>query len=204
MKKKHSGWSNHLLIPLCIIGFIVTLSPLSYFVTRQLTLLLDKTSIAPLLTYYIIPLEIQVLRFLLHLLGIATTAINDHKTILLHRADSTALSLQITWGCIGWESLLCLIISLLAGLHRRYTLVSRFLTITLGILGTIMINLLRLLLVALLGFFFGNRVSIAYHNYFSAALVLLWLLLYWWICYGYLLREKYDPTRDMYLAEDDK
>lgn len=194
MKQPKFSWLQHFSVPLCIAGFLLVISPFAYKVQDYLTKLLYATGVAKFLSYYIIPLEITGVRFILKLLGVTTNELSDYKTILLHRADSTVFATQITWSCIGWESLLCLILSLIVGIGGHYTRLSKILSIILGLIGTIVINLLRITVVCLMGFFYGAGFAVAYHNYFGAALVLLWLFIYWWLCYGLILKSKKFPS----------
>jgi exosortase/archaeosortase family protein len=194
MKQAKTDSSHrHMLLFLTLAGFFLLVSPYLYHVQDIITRVLGITGISLLLTHYIIPLEIISVRGILSILRISTSVLGDNKTILLHRADSTAFAAQLTWSCIGWESLLCLLVSLLAGIDGHYTRSSKLMAIALGLLGTIGINLLRITLVCLMGFFFGNHFTVIYHNYFGAALVLVWLFVYWWLCYAFILKTKETP-----------
>ena len=60
----------------------------------------------------------------------------------------------------------------------------------LGLIGTFMLNLLRISLVVLVFYFWGKLPATIIHNYGSVILTILWLFLFWWFIYSYVSDAK--------------
>ncbi|MFA5070486.1 MAG: exosortase/archaeosortase family protein [Patescibacteria group bacterium] len=98
-----------------------------------------------------------------------------------------SLAIDIAWNCIGWQSMILIIITFFAGLQGEYTKFSKGQTILIGVLGTFIINVLRIASVVLVAVNFGYFPAVIYHDYFSNLLIVLWLFLFWWFTYAYVL-----------------
>lgn len=97
--------------------------------------------------------------------------------------------IYLAWNCIGWQTLVLFVITLLTGLSGKHTLLSKLETLATGILGTYLINILRLSLVVVVYFMVGRPFGVVFHDYFSNLLTIAWLILYWWFSYGFVLKE---------------
>lgn len=104
--------------------------------------------------------------------------------------------IEIAWNCIGWQSLLFFIITTFVGLQGdRYTNFSKVKALMIGMLGTFLINLFRIAVVAVIAFYFGQNIAIIFHDYGSTMVVIIWLLGFWWFSYSFVLEEKYSDLR---------
>src|SRR6266567_3609635 len=106
-----------------------TLASLFFFLTITLMLLpllltfndvitkfVERFALYPFLEHVIVPFQARVLQVLLQYSGFHTTAYQDGILV-------QGKQLQIGWNCLGWQSLLFFIASLLIGLRNRaYTL----------------------------------------------------------------------------------
>jgi exosortase/archaeosortase family protein len=88
---------------------------------------------------------------------------------------------------VGWQTLVLFIITLVTGLSGRHTILSKLETVLIGILGTYLVNILRLVLVVVVYFLVGRPFGIVFHDYFSGAMTLLWLVVLWWFAYKHVL-----------------
>lgn len=104
----------------------------------------------------------------------------------------------MTWNCLGWQSLLLLVITLLSGLlGRNYTFWSKVETVAIGVLGTFLVNLFRLTFIVLLYNFATPIYFYVYHDYLAAIVTVIWLCFFWWFSYKFVLEEKSkNPVRD--------
>ncbi|MBI3485945.1 hypothetical protein HY025_03270 [Candidatus Daviesbacteria bacterium] len=101
----------------------------------------------------------------------------------------------MTWNCIGWQSLLLLGITLYVGLkNAKYTLYSQIEAILIGLLGTFIINILRLCLIVIILSLSKPIFAVVYHDYLAAIVTILWLFFFWWFCYKFILEEKGGST----------
>ncbi len=99
--------------------------------------------------------------------------------------------MRITWNCIGWQSLLLFIFSLIIGLKGgSYTLLSKIEAITLGLLGIFWINILRMSFTVILAAVALPLFKVVFHDYLAAIVTIVFLFFFWWFSYKYLLEEK--------------
>lgn len=163
---------------------------LPLFVTSQdlITKILSITGFSELLQKYIIPWEVKLVVVILSLFRI--TATGDSRLIVLYRATGEVFRAQIIWSCIGWQSVVLLLVTLITGLSGRYTLSSKLETIIIGLMGTFWINIARIAIIYLLGFYLGKLPAVLFHNFAGTLMVIAWLFFFWWFSYSYVLEEK--------------
>lgn len=96
----------------------------------------------------------------------------------------------ISWNCLGWQSLVIFAISLLTGLSGNFTRLSKLESILIGILGTFLLNLARIV-VLVLGIVYANQFfAFVLHDYLMILAAILWLFLFWWFSYAFVLEKK--------------
>jgi len=121
------------------------------------------------------------------LLGYQATASSSAISIL---KNGSWQKIEISWNCIGWQSALVLGVTLLTGLQGAYTRVSKLECFLTGILGTFLVNILRISLVAILIVYVRGIPATVIHDYSSVLILILWLLGFWWFSYAYILETK--------------
>lgn len=104
--------------------------------------------------------------------------------------DGAIFPVDLAWNCLGWQSALLLIVSAVAGLRGKFTYMSRFKCIIFGFLGTVLINIFRMGLIAVLIYYVNSFAAMIVHDYLTAFITLLWLLFFWWFSYSFVLEEK--------------
>ena len=99
--------------------------------------------------------------------------------------------IEIAWNCVGWQSLLFFLLTGWIGFQGdRYTNWSKVKAWIIGFLGTFLVNLLRIAVVALIAYYFGQNVAIYFHDYGSTLAVIGWLFVFWWFSYSFILETK--------------
>lgn len=137
---------------------------------------------------YVVPQEIRMVGVILAPLGFKTEVMGQY--LVINNQEKPFL-IEIAWNCIGWQSLLFFIITALVGLQGdKYTNISKIKALVIGLSGTFLVNLVRIGLVTLIAYYFGQTVAIIFHDYGSTLAVVLWLLFFWWFSYSYVLEEK--------------
>lgn len=132
----------------------------------------------------IVPWEIKLVGVMVSPLGINFIAHPEGFT-----ANGTYA--RLTWNCIGWQSLLLFLISLPVGLAAaKYTFFSKTEAILIGVLGTFLINLLRIVLTVILLVWARPLFAVVFHDYLAAIMTVVWLVVFWWFAYGFVLEEK--------------
>lgn len=131
----------------------------------------------------IVPLEVKMVAVLVRPLGIDYVS---HQTGM--KVNGTYAGM--TWNCLGWQSLLLLIITFVFGLRGNYTFWSKTETVLIGLLGTFLVNLLRLVFIVLLLAYSRPLFAVVYHDYLAAIVTIFWLFGFWWFAYSFVLVER--------------
>jgi exosortase/archaeosortase family protein len=130
---------------------------------------------------WVVPIEVKMVAVLLSPLAIKLTVYNESAMLVNGRFA------HITWNCIGWQSMLLLCITLLIGLQGNYSFSSRIEVILIGIVGTYLMNILRMAFIVGLFVYSLPLFAIIYHNILAIVATLSWLFCFWWFCYTYIL-----------------
>lgn len=135
----------------------------------------------------IVPYELSVVGTLLRLIGVPVRVGNSYFE---WTKGGSSEAVFMVWNCVGWQTLVLFIITLLTGLAGKHTFTSKLETLAIGILGTYLVNIGRLTLVVLVYYLIGRPLGIVFHNYFSNIMTLAWLFVFWWFAHTYVLEEK--------------
>jgi exosortase/archaeosortase family protein len=164
-------------ILLIILPFIVSFND---FLTR----FIESIKIYTWIQTAVVPYEVGMVRVMVSIFGIFFTPYANGMMV-------NGTFLEMTWNCIGWQSLLLLILTIWVGLGSgNYTLMSKIEVIAIGFLGTFLMNLLRLSLIVIIWAYARPIYFYVYHDYLSAIATAIWLFIFWWFSYKYVLREK--------------
>lgn len=171
-----------LVISLIILPFLNTGSE---FLTR----IFYNFGFYKIIANFIVPFETRAVAGLLQFLGYQVEAAPKTVSIFRNNAWETV---GISWNCIGWQSLIFFILTLFVGLQGNFKKITKIECFLIGILGTILVNFLRLTLIVWLIFNFNFIPAVVLHDYFSTFILILWLLFFWWFSYSFVLEEKND------------
>jgi exosortase/archaeosortase family protein len=89
------------------------------------------------------------------------------------------VKIYINWNCIGWQSFILLALTIVTGLQGPYTRRSKLITILIGLEGTFLVNIVRILIPTLLAYYMGYIPAIIFHDYMGTLLTLLWIGGFW-------------------------
>ena len=113
--------------------------------------------------------------------------------------SSTSISIQesgvwqrmwISWNCVGWQSGILLVLTLITALQGNFKMLSKVETIAIGILGTFLVNILRLSTVVVIFKYFGHLPALIFHDYFANIAIIVWLFFFWWFSYSFVLEPE--------------
>lgn len=123
-----------------------------------------------------VPLESRMVVGLLTAVGIRAEAAGSHLVVW----DGTGAMhvLLISWNCIGWQSVVLLALSLVAGL-RGSSREAAAQVIAIGFLGTLLVNVVRVTAVCLLAATAGRWPAVVFHDYAGTLLTIGWLFAFW-------------------------
>jgi exosortase/archaeosortase family protein len=133
---------------------------------------------------WIAPVEGQLVHGALALIGIPSAY---SGSLLYVGTGAGSLALYISWNCVGWQTVLFLLVSMATGLQGEYTLRSRLETVTLGVLGIAVLNILRITVVAVVAYVFGQLPAVIVHDYGSVIATVAFLMAFWAFAYNVVL-----------------
>lgn len=164
--------------------FAILLAVLPFLVSFNeiLTHLVESFRLYMWVQERIVPLEVKMVGVLVKPLGIDYLAHQNGMTV-------NGTYAGMTWNCIGWQSLLLLLITLVVGLRGNYTFWSKVETVLIGLLGTFLVNLGRLTFIVLLLAYFRPLFAVVYHDYLAAIMTIIWLFGFWWFAYSFILQR---------------
>jgi len=124
------------------------------------------------------------------LLGFLKISVEVSLDSLFLTQGARKLLVYISWNCIGWQSLILFFLTLVTGFQGSYKWGGKIQTVALGLLGTFLVNIIRIALVALIAFYLGRLPAAIFHDYFSTIMIILWLFFFWWFSYSFVLEER--------------
>lgn len=169
-------------VTLLLLPFITTFN--EFMTAMVMTMHLDGV-----LREWIVPVEARMVAALLSPLGVDVAV---SSTSIYVGGGDFPLPVFISWNCVGWQSLILFALTVKTGLEGRYTLASQLRALTLGLLGIIWINLLRIAGIALMAYYFGRLPAVLAHDYGGTLMTIVWLALFWYFAINYILESKDD------------
>ncbi|MCW3992174.1 MAG: exosortase/archaeosortase family protein, partial [Candidatus Bathyarchaeota archaeon] len=152
-----------------VLPFITTFNEL-------LTKLVERLQLVALIQGLAAPFIVRVVAVILRALGVPAAGGGSY---LYLTGRWMPLRIYISWNCIGWQSFVLLAFTMATGLQGPYTRRSKLLTVLLGVEGTFLVNVLRILVPCLLGYYLGYVPAIIFHDYLGTVLTLIWLGALW-------------------------
>jgi exosortase/archaeosortase family protein len=135
---------------------------------------------------WIAPVEGRLVHGALALIGIQSAY---DGSLLYVGTGAGSLALYISWNCVGWQTVLFLLVSMATGLQGEYTLRSRLETVALGVLGIAILNILRITVVAVVAYVFGQIPAVIVHDYGSVIATVVFLMAFWAFAYNVVLER---------------
>jgi len=97
---------------------------------------------------------------------------------------------ELQWNCLGWQSAVLFVATILTGFQGNFTFSSRAETVIIGFLGTYFVNILRMIIVVGLTAVGFLAPAVIFHDYLSLLLIIVWFFLFWWFSYSFVLEAK--------------
>jgi exosortase/archaeosortase family protein len=135
---------------------------------------------------WIAPVEGRLVHGALALIGIPSAY---DGSLLYVGTGPGSLALYISWNCVGWQTVLFLLVSMATGLQGKYTVRSRLETVALGVIGIAMLNVLRITVVAVVAYAFGQLPAVIVHDYGSVVATVVFLMAFWAFAYNVVLER---------------
>jgi exosortase/archaeosortase family protein len=135
------------------------------------------------------PVEARMVVALLQVLGVHAAAAGSQLVVW---GPSGPTNLFISWNCMGWQSLVLLALSLVAGL-RGGSRESAAQVIAIGMMGTVLVNVLRVSVVCVLAATAGRWPAMVFHDYAGTLMTIGWLFAFWIGVQRWLLVDGFRP-----------
>jgi exosortase/archaeosortase family protein len=133
----------------------------------------------------VVPTESRMVVSLLGLVGVHAAASGSH--IVVWDGSGSMHTLFISWNCIGWQSLILFGVSLISGLRGGRGIESRVQVVVIGTAGTMLLNLARVALVALIAATIGVGPAVLFHDYGGTLMFVAFLFAFWAFAQRWLL-----------------
>jgi exosortase/archaeosortase family protein len=164
-----------LAVFLAVLPFLVSFN-------EVLTHLVERFRLYMWVQERVVPLEVKMIGVLVQPLGIKFIAHPNGMTV-------NGIYAGMTWNCIGWQSLLLLLVTLIFGLRGNYTNWSRAEAVLIGFLGTFLVNILRMTLTVVILAVSRPLFAVVFHDYLAAIMTVIWLFGFWWFVYSFVLEK---------------
>src|SRR3990170_1271959 len=140
---------------------------------------------------FAVPFEARFIVIVLRFIGIPSYLAQPGDTMSFYvLKEYEYWPVQLQWNCLGWQSLLLLTISFLAGLQGNFSTRSKIECVLIGVLGTFLVNIARMVFITAGVYYVNTIFANLIHDYFAALTTIIWLLLFWWFSYSYVLETK--------------
>lgn len=164
------------IFSLLLVPFILTFNDV-------ITKLVERFVLYTLLQEKVLPLQVKVVGFVVREFGVDYIPYVDGMRVNGYR-------IYMTWNCLGWQSLLLFLLSLLISLWgSRYTFFSKIEACVLGLIGIFWINIFRISFTVILAAYARSLFRMVFHDYLAAFVTIIYLFLYWWFSYSFILDQ---------------
>jgi exosortase/archaeosortase family protein len=170
---------------LLILPFVTTFDELLTAATKQFGLVHPLLSLAA-------P-EARAVVALLGVLGVQAQAAGGQLYVWDWTGQRQALLISTT--CIGWQSLILLGLSCLVGLRGGYSKEAKVQVLLMGVLGTVLVNLVRMTIVCVVAAEFGFWPAVLVHDYGGTLIIVAWLFGFWAFVHRWILAAQ--PSEDL-------
>ena len=127
--------------------------------------------------------EARLVAALLNLFGIAASSSGPTISV----GGAVPVALVVGWNCVGWQGLVLLGLTFAVGLRPQDGWEARLHVIVIGVLGTVIVNLARIALVAVLAAYAGYYPAIFVHDWAATIATVVWLAGFWLFAQRYVI-----------------
>lgn len=183
VKKSTSG------IIAVLVGFLMVFPFINTF-NQFLVKVIEPILFLGLNEKIVIPYEARLVKVLLGFLSVPVAYSSPGSTIITLVGKTGGLDpIAIAWNCLGWQSMVLVISSLVVGIRGRYTLQSKIEALVIGITITFWLNIFRLTMIFYLYWHFDRGVAMFFHDWGAIVVTIVWLVVFWWFAFKFVLVE---------------
>lgn len=178
---------------LLLAGLAVMLALLPFVTTFNtiLTEIINSVGLYQAIQDRLVPWESSLIVVIVRWLGINAFLLPKEEVgAFVIQKGSEYIPADLQWNCLGWQSLVLLALSFIAGLQGNFTNLSRIECIAIGLLGTFLLNILRMVFITVGIYYINTAFALLVHDYFAALTTILWLFFFWWFSYSFVLENR--------------
>ncbi len=164
--------------------FALVVLPFTTSFNEALTKVVERLGIVSAIQAFVAPLTVRGIASILGFMGIPCVA--SGSSIYLTNTWMP-LVIYVNWNCIGWQSFILLTLTFVTGLQGNYTFRSKILVVILGLEGTLLLNIVRIVVPTLLAYGFGRLPAVFFHDYLGTLITLIWLSSFWYYAFNRIL-----------------
>ena len=174
-----------------VAAILLSVLPVIVTFSAVLTSLFNKMGWYVWIQDLVVPFESRLVAVLVKLVGIkGMVTSNQNFSMVLQRPGGELIPVQLSWNCLGWQSMILLGLTLVTGLRGNHTLLSKVETLIFGVLGTFLSNLFRMAFITSLAYYWNRVAAMIVHDYFASFIALAWMIFFWWFSYSYVLEGR--------------
>jgi len=174
-----------------VAAILLSILPVIVTFSAVLTSLFNKMGWYVWIQDLVVPFESRLVAVLVKLVGIkGMVTSNQNFSMVLQRPGGELIPVQLSWNCLGWQSMILLGLTLVTGLRGNHTLLSKVETLIFGVLGTFLSNLFRMAFITSLAYYWNRVAAMIVHDYFASFIALAWMIFFWWFSYSYVLEGR--------------
>jgi len=173
------------IILIAAISFLIL--PFVTTFNEFLTKIFESLHFVTIMQSLIAPYIVKVVAVILQAFAIPTSV---NGSYLYLTGGWMPIKIYINWNCIGWQSFVLLAFTCVTGLQGPYTRRSKLFAVMVGLEGTFLVNIVRILMPTLLACFAGYTPAIVFHDYMGTLLTLLWMGFFWGYAFENILMIK--------------
>jgi len=174
-----------------VAAILLSVLPVIVTFSAVLTSLFNKMGWYVWIQDLVVPFESRLVAVLVKLVGIkGMVTSNQNFSMVLQRPGGELIPVQLSWNCLGWQSMILLGLTLVTGLRGNHTLLSKIETVIFGVLGTFLSNLFRMAFITSLAYYWNRVAAMIVHDYFASFIALAWMIFFWWFSYSYVLEGR--------------
>lgn len=170
------------IIMVAAITFIIL--PFVTTFNEFLTKVVESINVVSTIQGVVAPFVVRIVAAILLALKIPTSI--DGSYIYL-TSGYVPLRIYINWNCIGWQSFVLLAFTFVTGLQGPYRGRSKLMAVLIGLEGTFLVNVIRILVPTLLAYNYGYLPAVVFHDYLGTVIILLWMGMFWGYAFNDIL-----------------
>lgn len=170
------------IIMVAAITFIIL--PFVTTFNEFLTKVVESINVVSTIQGVVAPFVVRIVAAILLALKIPTSI--DGSYIYL-TSGYVPLRIYINWNCIGWQSFVLLAFTFVTGLQGPYRRRSKLMAVLIGLEGTFLVNVIRILVPTLLAYNYGYLPAVVFHDYLGTVFILLWMGMFWGYAFNDIL-----------------